>query len=1022
MQSLVTHSARLNRASFSLRRSVSVFCLVAIALALAMCVAPQTALTLPLDWLWQRALTAAGLSGQNSARNSEQFAYFFGYALMVASLVAYAVARRYGKFAKNVVGFTNAMAVFAALFLLDPFLSSARDFSFVNRWWPFPCFAAFFLVLLCANESRSWRLTQFVMVCIGVQALYAVAFYALHIDQFQGARFGARTGGTFGSPNPLYPLCLMAIPLALALLRAPASAEWHWTLRAIVALSTMALLLTFTRGAWLGLMAVAIYFVGSHRSSIRNFSLWRNMVLACVGVLLLGVLFVRTHGRLMGAYADSSFWGRIYIWQVAARAATSKPILGSGVSTYGMQQSRFMTPRLEKFRPANIEAKSLYLNVAVEMGLVGLGLMLWSGWQFLGAVKLRESRPRESGLNSRADALIDGTLAALIGLGVAGFFDTPILNSDRVPPTFALFLLLAANCVALGALRRENASPQDESLAPRNVGDMAAFADCARANHVLQTALNDLDALLREQEIEYWVIGSCGRLATMNRPARRVSDIDVIVPDKRALQRIAPQLAALGQRHGLFVDASLSRVFRITNTGYALSYGPLTYPIPRLLMQSRRVRWGQAQFSTLPPQTLLHTFGLVAEPLRVQDRKSAREFARFLKGRREFDGREFEPFHQFWRAHWRYFPLKPVQYWWRQRIKAMPQGARRFLLRRLYPASPVRVIRSALTFLETRVCLAPRNAPERHNSARYNAVESQDNEEKLTSRKGRKVNGFSLPEILIVLAVLGLLAALLFPVFSRARQRAHQTTCASTLRQFGLAFTMYAQDFDGRLPNPGGRGMQAGGGHDAVTAGENGAVWCAYGAGKGLFAYLERQTDESNNHWSCPNALPYAPNWEDTQYNVGQSYSMNDYLRAQYPGQSVAAEGDVPSEFNPGFHTGIRLDEIAASSQIILLFEGVEHPRGGAKRNGSPYVGVYPSRYGVGDLPRNVPEEYHFGKSNFLFCDGHVKAMMPTQTWTSATQVKVEKLNYNYAHARGGRSGTGAHDLWNPQASNVVYP
>ena len=1014
MQSVVTHPTRPKHASFSWGRVASDCCLGIVALGLMMCIVPHTALTIPFDALWQLVLGSMGLAGNANASSIDQIAYFCGYGLLATSLLAYAMARKRGNMNSTVAGFTDPVALFAALFLFDPVLSIARDLSFVNRWWPFYAFAAFFAVLLCADASRAWRLMQFTLFCIGVQTLYAVAFYALHINQFQGARFGARTGGTFGNPNPLYPLCLLAIPLAFLLGRLPASLEWRWITRAVFGLSVVALLLTFTRGAWLALAAMAVYLVIWGDSPKANRKLWRGAAVTIVGVLLLGVLLVRTHGKLIGAYADSSFWGRIYIWQVAARAAADKPVLGSGVSTYAMQQRRFMTPRLEKFRPANIEAKSLYLNVAAESGIVGLALMLWSAWQFFLLKKRCQAQQ-----NPRVAAILNGLCAALLALGVAGVVDTPLLNSDRVPATLALAIMLAIGCILTNAPTATRATTSEgvaeQEIAPHNAGDMSAFADCARANRVLQAALNDVDALLSAHNITYWVIGSCARLATMNRPARRVSDVDIIVPDKRALQSVARELSKLGERHGLFVDASLSRVFRLTDEGYALNYGPLFYPIPAALMQMRRVHWGEAQFSTLPPQTLLHTFGLVAEPLRAQDRKSAREFARFLKGHREFDGHQFAAFHAFWRAHWRYFPLKPVQYWWRGRIKAMPRNSRLFLLRRVYPLPPVRAIRALLTFLETRVCLAPRDAPERRQQMQCDPAPT-------SAATRRRNSGFSLPEILIVLVVISLLAALLLPAFSRARQRAHQTTCASTLKQFGLAFTMYAQDFDGRLPNPGGRGMQAGGGRTAVTAGENGAVWCAYGAGKGLFAYLKRQTDESNNHWSCPNSLPFAPNWEDTQYNVGQTYSMNDYLRAQYPGQSVAAQGDVPGAFNPGFHTGIRLDEIASASQIILLFEGVEHPRGGAKRNGSPYFGVYPSRYGVGDLPRNVPEEYHFGKSNFLFCDGHVKALNPTQTWTTATQVKVEKLNYNYAHARGGRVGTGSLDLWNPVSSQVVYP
>jgi len=56
--------------------------------------------------------------------------------------------------------------------------------------------------------------------------------------------------------------------------------------------------------------------------------------------------------------------------------------------------------------------------------------------------------------------------------------------------------------------------------------------------------------------------------------------------------------------------------------------------------------------------------------------------------------------------------------------------------------------------------------------------------------------GFTLIELLVVIAIIAILAAILFPVFAQARGKARSVTCLNNMKQLGLAFMMYAQDYD----------------------------------------------------------------------------------------------------------------------------------------------------------------------------------------------------------------------------------
>src|SRR6188474_243241 len=69
-----------------------------------------------------------------------------------------------------------------------------------------------------------------------------------------------------------------------------------------------------------------------------------------------------------------------------------------------------------------------------------------------------------------------------------------------------------------------------------------------------------------------------------------------------------------------------------------------------------------------------------------------------------------------------------------------------------------------------------------------------------TDSKPGRGKGFTLIELLIVIAIIAILAAILFPVFARARENARRSSCQSNLKQIGLGFFQYTQDYDERFP------------------------------------------------------------------------------------------------------------------------------------------------------------------------------------------------------------------------------
>lgn len=209
--------------------------------------------------------------------------------------------------------------------------------------------------------------------------------------------------------------------------------------------------------------------------------------------------------------------------------------------------------------------------------------------------------------------------------------------------------------------------------------------------------------------------------------------------------------------------------------------------------------------------------------------------------------------------------------------------------------------------------------------------------------------GFTLIELLVVIAIIALLAAILFPVFARARENARRTSCASNLKQIGIGIAQYTQDFDEKLP----------------------PIYWNPDAASSCYSNLVLPYIKSEQIFNCPSTkLKWVPAVA-SRANCNVGYGM------AYSGGSATPRLGWASNWT----TAIHLSSVNRPSEIIHLGD-------------SPGLnGIWRVRLGGGGSQEAAysPDDRHLETANFLFADGHVKALKAGAVLGAAN---VDKFDY----------------------------
>lgn len=221
--------------------------------------------------------------------------------------------------------------------------------------------------------------------------------------------------------------------------------------------------------------------------------------------------------------------------------------------------------------------------------------------------------------------------------------------------------------------------------------------------------------------------------------------------------------------------------------------------------------------------------------------------------------------------------------------------------------------------------------------------------------------GFTLLELLVVVAIIGILAVLLLPALSKAKAQAQSTVCKNHMRQMGQALQMYVHENGSKYPYYLGPAGPSYG--DAVGL-EGRAVGLVYWSSK-LFPYYA--VNWTNSGWHCPGYKGIT-----TGEIKGAADRLGSY--AYNLAGAMAEDKGYPKHFGLGpvlyWHGDASVFEGQVKVPAEMLSVG-ESRFGGA---GNKALGGHDNMQ-CGSLPEFALR--HGNNFNQLFCDGHVQAMNP---------------------------------------------
>ncbi|HHW13715.1 MAG TPA: O-antigen ligase family protein, partial [Firmicutes bacterium] len=188
------------------------------------------------------------------------------------------------------------------------------------------------------------------------------------------------------------------------------STKWRWaTVAGYLALSVVAVLITYSRGAWLGYLGMLAVFALANRH-VRRWTWFAIAGLAAGWFMVPGL-----HTRLVSAFSLAANSNRLFIWRSTLDIIKDHPLFGVGAGVFMHIYEKYALPGAPEKVVAY--AHNLFLQVLAEFGIIGFVLFV----AVVGRVLLMSWRLARTG-----EPLYQGIFASFIGVLIHQQVDIPI--------------------------------------------------------------------------------------------------------------------------------------------------------------------------------------------------------------------------------------------------------------------------------------------------------------------------------------------------------------------------------------------------------------------------------------------------------------------------------------------------------------------------------------------------------------------------------------------------------------------